>query len=252
MHRKGANFMAKPTIFIYSIVRNESKYVDRYYKQIKQIVTSFPEYSFMLSIYENDSTDGTPELLQAKDWSFLKDFSFISEKIMTTHYGSVKSKTRVMNLSIARNKAIETKDFLSRADYVMMIEFDMKFSMDTIKQILEFKKLEPDFDIVSGLTVNNHPIYDSWATRKGPRFTSHEEVRLYDITSKPYDKYYATSNGVCLYRAQPFKDGARYGWINTVTRRFDCDTVVVCQNFHNLGNNNIYIIHTAKIYHEDF
>ena len=77
--------MAKPTIFIYSIVRNESKYVDRYYKQIRQIVTSFPEYSFLLSIYENDSTDGTPELLQAKDWSFLKDFSFISEKIMTTH-----------------------------------------------------------------------------------------------------------------------------------------------------------------------
>ena len=250
--KKEPKNMAKPIIFMYSIVRNESNYVDRYYNQVKQMVTSFPEYRFLLSIYENDSTDKTPELTKSKDWSFLEDFSFMSERIMTNHYGSVKSKERVKNLSIARNKALEVKDFLDKADYIMMIEFDMKFSMDTAKQILEFKKLEPDFDIVSGLTVNNHPIYDSWATRKGPRFTSHEEVRLFDITSKPYDAYYATSNGICLYRAQPFREGARYGWMNLVTNRFDCDTVVVCQNFHRLGYKNIYIIHTAKIYHEDF
>jgi hypothetical protein len=216
------------------------------------MVKSFPEYRFILSIYENDSTDGTPGLIRDKDWSFFEDFSFVSEKLMTKNYGSVKSKDRVKNLSIARNKALEVKDFLSQADYVMMVESDMRFDNKTIKQILNFKDLEPDFDIVSGLTVNNHPVYDSWATRKGPRFTSHEEVRLYDVTSKPYDKYYATSNGVCLYRAQPFKDGVRYGYINPVTNRFDCDTVVVCQNFHKAGFENIYIIHTAKIYHENF
>jgi hypothetical protein len=134
----------------------------------------------------------------------------------------------------------------------MMVESDMRFSMGTVNQILNFKDLEPDFDIVSGLTVNNHPIYDSWATRKKARFTSHKDVRAFDVTSKPYDKYYATSNGICLYKAQPFKEGARYGWINPVTREFDCDTVVVCQNFHKLGYDKVYIIHTAKIYHENF
>jgi hypothetical protein len=244
--------MAKPKVLVYSVIRNESKYIDRYYDQLKQMVDTFPNYEFFLSIYENDSIDGTPELIGEKDWSFFSDFSFVSEKLHTNNYGSVKSKDRVKNLSIARNKAIEAKDFLQKADYVMMVESDMRFDMDTIRQILEFKKLEPDFDIVSGLTVNNHPIYDSWATRKGPRFTSHEEVRKFDTTSKPYDWYYATSNGVCLYRAQPFRDGVRYGYINTVTNKFDCDTVVVCQNFHNAGFENIYIIHTAKIYHEDF
>jgi uncharacterized protein YlxP (DUF503 family) len=244
--------MSKPTVLVYSVIRNEANYIDRYYDQLKQMVKSFPEYRFILSIYENDSTDGTPGLIKSKDWSFFDDFSFVSEKLMTKNYGSVKSKDRVKNLSIARNKALEVKDFLSQADYVMMVESDMRFDNKTIKQILNFKDLEPDFDIVSGLTVNNHPVYDSWATRKGPRFTSHEEVRLYDVTSKPYDKYYATSNGVCLYRAQPFKDGVRYGYINPVTNRFDCDTVVVCQNFHKAGFENIYIIHTAKIYHENF
>jgi hypothetical protein len=244
--------MSKPTVLVYSVIRNEANYIDRYYDQLKQMVKSFPEYTFILSIYENDSTDGTPELIAKKDWSFFDDFSFVSEKLMTKNYGSVKSKDRVKNLSIARNKALEVKDFLSQADYVMMVESDMRFDNKTIKQILNFKDLEPDFDIVSGLTVNNHPVYDSWATRKGPRFTSHEEVRLYDVTSKPYDKYYATSNGVCLYRAQPFKDGVRYGYINPITNRFDCDTVVVCQNFHKAGFENIYIIHTAKIYHENF
>jgi hypothetical protein len=244
--------MSKPKVLVYSVIRNESKYIDRYYDQLKEMVESFPKYEFFLSIYENDSTDGTPKLIKEKDWSFFSDFSFISEKLMTKNYGSVKSKDRVKNLSIARNKAIEAKDFLARADYVMMVESDMRFDMKTMKQILEFGKLEPDFDIVSGLTVNNHPVYDSWATRKGPRFTSHEEVRLYDVTSKPYDKYYATSNGVCLYRAEPFREGVRYGYINPITNRFDCDTVVVCQNFHKLGYENVYIIHTAKIYHEDF
>lgn len=244
--------MSKPTVLVYSVIRNESRYIDRYYDQVKEMVSTFPKYNFILSIYENDSTDDTVAKIQSKDWSFLEDFSFISEKLMTKNYGSVKSKDRVRNLSIARNKAIEVPGFLDRSDYVMMIESDMRFDMKTMKQILEFEKLEPNFDIVSGLTVNNHPVYDSWATRKGPRFTSHEEVRLYDVTSKPYDKYYATSNGVCLYRAQPFKDGVRYGYINPVTNKFDCDTVVVCQNFHKAGFDNIYIIHTAKIYHEDF
>ncbi len=244
--------MTKPVVFVYSVIRDESNYIDRYYDQLKEMVSTFKEYEFVLSIYENDSKDGTPELIRSKDWSFFSDFSFISEKLQTLSYGSVKSKDRVRNLSIARNKAIEVKDFMQRADYIMMVESDMRFDMDTIRQILEFEKLEPDFDIVSGLTVNNHPIYDSWATRKDARFTSHEEVRKYDITSKPYDRYYATSNGVCLYRAEPFRKGVRYGWVNTVTNKFDCDTVVVCQNFHKFGHKNIYIIHTAKIYHENF
>ena len=244
--------MTKPTILVYSIVRNEGKYIDRYYDQLKSMVQENPEYDFLLSIYENDSTDDTKKKIQEKDWGFFKDFSFITEKLRTKSYGSVKIAERVKNLSIARNKAIEAKDFLERSDYVMMVESDMRFSPDTVSQILNFYKLEPHFDIVSGLTVNNHPIYDSWATRKSPDFTSHEEVRKYDVTSKPYEKYYATSNGICLYRAEPFKEGVRYGWINPVTRKFDCDTVVVCQNFHKRGYENIYIIHTAKIYHEDF
>jgi hypothetical protein len=244
--------MTKPTILVYSIIRNEAKYIDRYYKQLKEMVKTFKEYDFYLSIYENDSTDGTDILLKKKDWSFFKDFEIKTEKIGTTDYGSVRVEDRVKNLSIARNKAILVKDFLEKSDYVMMVESDMRFDMNTIDQILNFKNFEPDFDIVSGLTVNNHPIYDSWATRKKPKFTSHQAVRALDVTSKRYDKYYATSNGVCLYRAQPFKEGARYGWINTVTKQFDCDTVVVCQNFHKLGYGNVYIIHTAKIYHEDF
>jgi hypothetical protein len=244
--------MNKPVILVYSIVRDEARYVDRYHKQLCDMVKEFTEYEFILSIYENDSSDDTVNLINEKDWSAFKEFHFVSEKLNRRAFGSVKHSDRVKFLSIARNKAIEAKDFLEKADYVMMVEFDMRFDNSVVKQILDFKNLEPDFDIVSGLTVNNHPVYDSWATRKSARFTSHQEVRQYDFESKPYDRYYATSNGICLYRAQPFREGVRYGWINTVTERFDCDTVVVCQNFIKKGYRNIYIIHTAKIYHEDF
>lgn len=244
--------MKKPVILVYSIIRNEGRYVDRYHKQLCDMVNKFKDYEFVLSIYENDSSDDTVEKIKSKDWSCFSDFHFVSEKLNKKDFGSTKHSERVKNLSIARNKAIEAKDFLQRADYVMMVESDMRFDNTVIEKILNFKNVEPDFDIVSGLTVNNHPVYDSWATRKSARFTSHEEVRRYDFTSKPYDRYYATSNGVCLYRAEPFREGVRYGWINSVTERFDCDTVVVCQNFIKKGYENIYIIHDAKIYHEDF
>jgi hypothetical protein len=33
--------MLKPTILVYSVIRNEANYIDRYYDQLKQMVKSF-------------------------------------------------------------------------------------------------------------------------------------------------------------------------------------------------------------------
>jgi hypothetical protein len=241
----------KKKILVYSIIRDEERFLDRYYNQLKDMVSEFTDYDFYLSLYENDSKDKTLKILKSKDWSFFKEFSLISEKLGTPAFGAVMAEERVKNLSTARNKAIGAKDFLFNADYVMMIESDMRFDNDVIRQILEFETVEPEFDIVSGITIReNGQLYDSWATRLKAKFISHKHSKGLDFETLPYDKYYSTSNGVCLYRAEPFREGARYGWINTLTRQPDCDTVVVCQEFHKRGYKNIYIIHTAKIYHE--
>ena len=240
----------KQKILVYSIIRNEAQYMEKYHKRLALMVKSFPQYEFYLSIYENDSNDGTKQRLMSKDWSMFAGFSFISENIMTKDYGSTKDADRVKNLSIARNKAIEAGGFLEFCDYVMMIESDFDFGMDAVKKVLDFKNIEPEFDIVSAISIRRKYLYDHWATRKTPEYDPAVPRLDPDYKLKSYDKYYSTSNGICLYRAEPFREGVRYGWINTVTGEADCDTVVVCQNFHDKGYHNIYIIHDAEVYHE--
>lgn len=241
---------SREKVLVYSIIRNESKYMNAYHNKLIEMVSTFPEYEFYLSIYENDSTDGTKQKIMNKDWSMFSGVSIISEDIATKDYGSVKDETRVKNLSIARNKAIEAGGFLEFVDYVMMIESDMTFDMNALDKILSFKNVVPDFDIVSGITIRNRRLYDQWATRHKPEYDEGIYPIADDYKMKSYDKYYSTSNGICLYRAEPFREGVRYGYINTVTGEFDCDTVVVCQNFHERGYSNVYIIHDAEIYHE--
>jgi len=242
----------KESILIYSIIRNNEKYIDRYYAQIKDTVTKFTDYDFYLSIYENDSTDLTKKKLLSKDWSFTSGVSIISENIDTQHFGSVKSEERVKNLAHARNKAIEAAGFLNKVDYVLMTEGDNVYYTKDIQSLLSFKEKEPGFDIVSAISIRDDGThYDWWATRTGPIYQKGSSEIPRNFKNLSYDKYYSTSNGLCLYRAKPFQEGVRYGWINLETGNFDCEMVVVCQEFQKRGYDNIYINYEARSYHKN-
>jgi hypothetical protein len=240
----------KEKILIYSIVRNIEESFGDYYNQIKKIVEKFSNnYDFSLSIYENDSTDKTKLLLEIADWSFIKNVSIVSENINTEFYGSVKDATRVKNLSNARNKAIEAGGLLHQADYVLMVEGDVRFKSESVKELLKFKDIVPDFDVVSAVCLRkNRKHYDKWATRLGPIYNKNVSDLDPDYKKKHYGEYYSTSNGLVLYRAKPFQEGIRHGWINSVTKEFDCEMVVLCQNFRANGYNNIYINYKSITY----
>jgi hypothetical protein len=91
--------------------------------------------------------------------------------------------------------------------------------------------------------------YDWWATRTTAEYvTTHSELER-DYRKKSHGKYYSTSNGLCLYRAEAFKKGARHHWINAATKDFDCEMVVLCQKFHELGHGNVYILYDALAFH---
>jgi UDP:flavonoid glycosyltransferase YjiC (YdhE family) len=237
-------------VLIYSIIRNDESHMDDYYLRIKKMLKSFPEYEFYLSLYENDSVDATKQKLFSNDLSMFSKVSIISENIGTKFYGPTKDADRVKNLANARNKALLANDFINEVDYVLMIDIDMKFDMDAAKQLLSFKNVEPNFDIVSGTSIRAGQLYDSWATRESAEYNPKTKKLFDDYRKEKYKKYYSTSNGFCLYRAKPFKDGIRYGYINKVTSEPDCEMVVVCQDFHKAGYKNIYIIHDALVYHE--
>jgi hypothetical protein len=241
--------MGQKTVMIYSIIRNRENHIKTYHNQIKLIVKTFPNIKFLLSVYENDSTDKTKELLNTLDWSFVEN-NIVTEDLGTQYFGSDNgSKDRVSLLADARNKAIEAKDFLERSDYVLHVEGDVVFDINSVKLLFNFKKHEPEFDIVSSISLRNgNRHYDVWGTRRD----SVEPIgKLFDGWKKRYyDKYYATSNGICLYRSEPFKMGARYGWLNKTLGHHDCEMVVVCDEFHRLGFHNIYILYKSVVFHD--
>jgi glycosyltransferase involved in cell wall biosynthesis len=247
--KKQLNESKKEKVLLYSIVRNIEPKFDQYYHQIKKIVKAFPEYEFYLSIYENDSTDRTKARLHTTDWSFLNGVSVVTENIQTDFYGSVKDPVRVENLSRARNKAIEAGGFLDNVDYILMVEGDLAFSTTSVKELLNFKDIKPNFDVVSAVSIRkNGTHYDWWATRTGPVYKPEASELDPEYSRKHYGEYYATSNGLVLYRAKPFKEGVRHGWINTVTKEFDCEMVVLCQNLRAKGYNNIYINYKSQTF----
>lgn len=237
-------------ILIYSIIRNRANFIGKYHSQLYKFVKTNPQYEFYLSIYENDSDDGTKEQLYTKDWSFFSGVSILSENINTEYFTSVKDGDRVKNLSEARNRAIEAGGFLDKVDYVLMVEGDVRWDTTAAKKLLEFDELEPNFDIVSSISLRkNGTHYDWWATRKSAVYVEdHSEIDE-NWQNKKYGKYYSTSNGLCLYRAKPFQEGIRHGWINNVTKEFDCEMVVLCQNFQDRGYKNIYILYDSITHH---
>lgn len=242
--------LKKESVLVYSIVRNIEKNVDRYYEQLKSVVNSTDEYDFYLSIYENDSTDNTKTLLKEKDWSFFKDVSIITEDLNTEFFGSVKDATRVENLAKARNKAIEACGFLDSVDYILMVEGDNRYDAKSVLKLLNFKNVDPKFDVVSAVSIRaNGTHYDWWATRTTPIYNDRRSELDRNYKRLKYGKYYSTSNGLCLYRAKPFQEGIRHGWINNVTNEFDCEMVVLCQNLQDAGYNNIYINYQSFSYH---
>lgn len=240
----------KESVLIYSIVRNIENNINQYYAQLKDIVAKSPDYKFYLSIYENDSTDQTKKLLTSKDWTFFDGVSIITENINTKFFRSVKDATRVENLAKARNKAIEAGGFLDKVDYVLMVEGDNRFKTDSVRELLNFKNVESDFNIVSGVSIRpTGTHYDWWATRTTPIFNPDKSELDPQYKQKDYGKYYSTSNGLCLYRAKPFQEGIRHGWINNVTNEFDCEMVVLCQSFQDAGYDNIYINYKSLSFH---
>lgn len=240
----------KEKILIYSIIRNREHNINKFYLQLKQLVSESPEFDFYLSIYENDSDDQTKQQIFSKDWSFFNGVSIITENIDTKYFTSVKDAQRVENLAKARNRAIEAGGFLNKVDYVLMVEGDVVYDASHARQLLTFKEKEPNFDIVSTISLRkNGKHYDWWATRTSAVFDETKSEIEPDYKTKKYGKYYSTSNGLCLYRAKPFQEGIRHGWINTVTKDFDCEMVVLCQEFHKKGYSNIYILYTAEAHH---
>jgi hypothetical protein len=241
----------KKKILICSIFRNREKFIKRWHYQIKSFIDVLSnEYTFDISIYENDSVDNTVQNLKILNYNFFNKAVLKTENKNTNFYGSVKNEDRVKNLALARNECLNS-NVLNLSDYekIIFIEPDFNYKTeDAIKIISADKIHNKKIDIVSGLSLYYGMFYDSWATRKTDL---DKEGHIAYNSDGTLEDYWSTFNGFCVYNAEPFAKGIRFDWFNKRLNIYDCDTTVVCELFRENGYNNIFVDTSAVFHHED-
>ena len=240
-------------VLICTIMRDCRDYLSLWHSQLFSGIKDNPDISFDISVYENDSQDGTTEVLNAIDTSEVPAnvscFSIVSEYIGTQKFGSVISENRVQNLATARNKCIANLYQENTYNWIFFVEPDVRYSAESFSSLLRIAR-SSEIDIVSGVTYSSRDghFYDSWATR-GKGESSLSTKLLEQIGTENIVEVDSTFNALCLYHNRLFHAGIRFGYFSETFNHFDCDTAVICENARRAGFNKIYIIPSIQICH---
>lgn len=222
-------------LLLCTISRNNGKRLKSWYNQLNALLELLlEEHEVEISLYENDSTDGTKALLTRYADDFAKK---CKTTLTTTNLGTQhligKEGARVKNIANARNACIEQASSLSNFDKIVFVETDVLYNPKEVLEILFHKA-----DIVSGYTTNAMgQFYDAWATRK----TSDETWWTHGIPNETMSVW-STFNGICVYASKPFQEGARFAGVNPRTDEIDCDTTVICEVFRAMNYNDIVML----------
>ncbi len=245
-------------------MRNVHAHLDRYNAQLAGLRNQRKgEYEVFVSIYENDSTDGTAERLkQIRDAGALHNHfvpnkpvqSLITTaKLGTTQYPSIWSLDRIRNLANARQACLDQVGDLSRFDKIAYIEpdvfYDSKWAVELILARHPHAAGLGEPDIYSGwsLRTEAHPkestyLYDTCATRQTSdcREWSFEKADTWRAASLVptnldgrYDgnclhRVYSAFNCFCVYNARPFIEGVKWGFIN---KRLNTGQAAISEDF---------------------
>lgn len=236
-------------VLICTIVRNEARHLDRWYSQIRVMVTAHPDIGFFLSVFENDSTDGSFQKIIGYDWSVTKARILVTAQLNNPYYLGGKSPERTHNLAYCRNQTMYSFPFLKQQDYVLWVEPDTEFSPEVADRMLNHEKhYGLKLDVFTGKSV--HPktdsIYDSWGTRKTSNQSDYIDG---DEGAGGFQPMWSTFSCLALYRAEPIIKGIAFGGVNDRLGRPDCDTVVICEKFRAAGYDKIYWDTNLKVTH---
>jgi hypothetical protein len=167
-------------------------------------------------IYENDSLDLTPMLIQ----NFMEDKNgkFISTTHKTPLFGHVQSFERVKNMSMYRNNCKELCTSWEDSPYSLLIDTNISFPITLFEYLLcEMKKIENCVMIAPFASTKNGKYYDTYALqtitneKKYPKNVSAPfEVKsafggfviikteiLRKCKWKPINENYSEHNGLC-------------------------------------------------------
>jgi len=235
-------------VLICTIIRNRKVYLPLWVDQILCLKDENPDISFDLSVFENDSTDGTvAELSELKPElaNELNKVTITCSKEDWPYFGSIRDEERVAYLAKARNKTLD-QALVNNAylyDKVVFIEPDIDYNPEEISKLFyTVDDISSPYSLHPIEFANHRWIYDSWATRLHPTDDIFKGPRFYDMPEQL--AVAATFNCFCVYNAKPFYEGARFSGINPLTSNWGCDTTNICFEFASRGYSkfNLYKI----------
>jgi glycosyltransferase involved in cell wall biosynthesis len=114
--------MGNTKVSVFCIWRDSAGFASRTLKQLEELEALECDFSFFF--FENDSTDGTPDILS--DWMRGRSGKFESKVLKLPKFGSVQNEQRMSGLCQARNKCKALAGD-NKSDISVVFDADVRF-----------------------------------------------------------------------------------------------------------------------------
>lgn len=235
----GEKHAQKNNVAILSLARNISSRCKYNLRKLRLISELFAKSQ--VCIYENDSIDGTPELInEIIAQPAYGNFKIYSEKIGTKSMPLSKSTTRTTNMANARNKCYTMIEDVSSVDYIIIIDLDfIDFSIKGLMNSFGWLSTNPSISAICGnsyIEIKNkkssqYHNYDSFAFRLN-YWNEINPLYWFPLFNLPIGScpisVFSGFGGCCIYRKQfyePLYSGE------------DCEHVMLHKNLKNKYDN---------------
>ena len=182
---------------------------------VERLAKEFNDYRIIL--YENDSNDDTKKIIQDRVCENSK-IELISE--------SDVPGSRTVRLARGRNILLdEVKKNFHDFDFMVVMDLDYKKSYTTsLVPLVDYSDV--DWQVLTGVSRENHPYYDWWALRQTAFSANYdcwkdfEKMRLFGdcmewdkkwkFSMKRLQQARSAFNGIAVYKIKDIPAGARY------------------------------------------
>tara|TARA_B100002019_G_C21274915_1_gene604875 strand:+ start:5348 stop:6181 length:834 start_codon:yes stop_codon:yes gene_type:complete len=235
----GLKYAENKKIAILCLARNIANQFKFPMRQIRLLLENFHKESNVY-VYENDSNDDTPALIQELfNKPEYSNFSIVSEKLDTKYLPLSRNTVRTFNMARARIACYNSidKQLLNSYDFFVVLDIDfLNFSTNGLFNSLGWMKDNPEISAMCGNSYiknqsnNQYTNYDSFAFRLN--HWNEQNIPWFPefylpIGSKPFEVF-SGFGGCCIYRKEFYKP---------LYSGEDCEHVMLHKNLTNKFQN---------------
>jgi hypothetical protein len=153
------------TINVFLMARNNEDTIGATLAGFKTMERRLSHYSFQYYIYENDSTDDTPELI--RDFFSHSNGKFLCEKLGKKHWAGNSDPRRMLDLASYRNKMVELCETWEDSTYSFIVDSEIAFPSTIMEDQINLLQSRKDSVMITpyGQPLHSSGYYDEFAYR---------------------------------------------------------------------------------------